>query len=671
MKGCLWFLVLIAHFGFAQQNDASLDTIPLHLLHKKSDGKLYVKGLTFSGVGVSISRGDTTKFCQYKNGLKNGQWVEYYHGGSKRGEGIYLDGMKNGKFLFYNSDGVVIQDGTYKKDKKEGDWYHNYIGEGYIVHENYENDHRNGDYLKLNQTGDTLEFGQYHLGYKTGDWVTITPDLGIKVSEYYPFANEKNIPDTVTVGTLKVIDGVYHYENVVYTGIALKKHPNGKVNQRITYKKGLIQSHEGFYNNGQAYIKTSFKNGKKHGKWYRFESDGTTTAIEYFVEGKKNGKFEYFNASGKKTAEIHYKNDLKNGKELKWHSQNPKYLKSELIYLNDTLHGVQRFYNRDGQLNLSKSYVMGKVEGETIHYYGKGKVRFREEYANGKLMNKTGYYPSGKLKSELQAMNDNSKELTSYFESGKIKEKGSYLNGKQNGKWIEYLENSGQIEFHREYKNGKLWHAEVIKGEGTSYFINSLKDSTFTQFSTKVQGQIIESNWDSLYSLCFADSVYWEGEQYSVVEFREMAEKHQREIFYSLLLEATKTGIKKLEDDSEINLPKSLIGEELYSNYAFSTSELESIFRKGKLTLPVNGDYIGIYSDNVPRSKNTAIIQGYPNYIDDGCTNDKGSYDGCWFKILYKGNLMYINDMDDCRYQSRKQVLFMKIKGDWKIIAFL
>ena len=58
-------------------------------------------------------------FEQYQEG----ECVEYYPGtGSKRGEGLLLDGKRDGDWFFWHPNGKVQAFGTYINGKKDGEW---------------------------------------------------------------------------------------------------------------------------------------------------------------------------------------------------------------------------------------------------------------------------------------------------------------------------------------------------------------------------------------------------------------------------------------------------------------------------------------------------------------------------------------------------------------------
>jgi antitoxin component YwqK of YwqJK toxin-antitoxin module len=60
----------------------------------------------------------------YLEDLKNGSFTKWYTNNSKRVEGSYRKGMKNGIWSYYfkNSPGTVRLNGNFKDGKKHGKW---------------------------------------------------------------------------------------------------------------------------------------------------------------------------------------------------------------------------------------------------------------------------------------------------------------------------------------------------------------------------------------------------------------------------------------------------------------------------------------------------------------------------------------------------------------------
>ena len=67
--------------------------------------------------------GDMRYEGEFKGGAKYGRWKAYFNGNGKLAEdGAYLDGIENGKFVYYYYNGKVKEEGEFVVGKKEGNW---------------------------------------------------------------------------------------------------------------------------------------------------------------------------------------------------------------------------------------------------------------------------------------------------------------------------------------------------------------------------------------------------------------------------------------------------------------------------------------------------------------------------------------------------------------------
>ena len=76
---------------------------------------LYYKKFTdvpFSGKVTGSKQGS------FKNGKKEGPWVEYHDNGQLFGKGDYKNGKREGPWVTYLHNGQLVDEGTYKNGKK-------------------------------------------------------------------------------------------------------------------------------------------------------------------------------------------------------------------------------------------------------------------------------------------------------------------------------------------------------------------------------------------------------------------------------------------------------------------------------------------------------------------------------------------------------------------------
>ncbi len=69
---------------------------------------------------------DNKSICQvinWKNGLKDGEWIQYFENGKKKMHTQYVDGQRHGKLIFYYPNGMIELTGFYHADVRIGTWH--------------------------------------------------------------------------------------------------------------------------------------------------------------------------------------------------------------------------------------------------------------------------------------------------------------------------------------------------------------------------------------------------------------------------------------------------------------------------------------------------------------------------------------------------------------------
>ena len=255
--------------------------------------------------------------------------------------------------------------------------------------------------------------------------------------------------------------------------------------------------------------------------------------IKYEEDGK--GK-EYDNYNDKLLFEGEYLKGERNGKGKEFFSINVmkryipnedqrKYkIKFEGEFLKGKRNGKGKEYNLYGNIIFEGEYLNGERNGEGKEYYSNRKLKFEGEYLKGKKWNGKLYdFKSDKIY-ELEngtgsviEYNDNSYEMFI----------GKLINGKREGKGIEYLINlyvypikkykifegeylndqrnrgreyiDKRIYFEGEYKKGKKWNGKIYDSQNVSY---ELKEG---------KGFIKEYNYYNKYN-DYGDFLVFEGE---------------------------------------------------------------------------------------------------------------------------------------------------------------
>jgi antitoxin component YwqK of YwqJK toxin-antitoxin module len=140
-----------------------------------SDGKYW--GI-FKGYYDTDRKKLKTEGC-YIDGLKNGNWIEYYENGNIRWEGNYINDTEDGRFIEYYENGMKSREGYLKGIKWTGHWVWYQYPNG-TKHEevDYIEGNRTGHYIKYDKNGQKYNEGDYENDKKNGNWIWYNYDDG-------------------------------------------------------------------------------------------------------------------------------------------------------------------------------------------------------------------------------------------------------------------------------------------------------------------------------------------------------------------------------------------------------------------------------------------------------------------------------------------------------------
>lgn len=144
--------------------------------------------------------------------------------------------------------------------------------------------------------------------------------------------------------------------------------------QKAVVKSGDMTTGEG-----------DFLNGRYHGSWIEYETDGKVKSITTYFKGQKQGVELIFDNSGYVASKAYYHQDVLNGEYLKYKRRR---IVERLNYANGVLDGLQqKFYgNADMTLMEESNYVAGKIDGVARWYDQEGNLTIEYEYDMGTLV---------------------------------------------------------------------------------------------------------------------------------------------------------------------------------------------------------------------------------------------------------------------------------------------
>lgn len=125
---------------------------------------------------------------------------------------------------------------------------------------------------------------------------------------------------------------VYDYQIIDRDGIVYLKNERAPFTGKVMEKK-----------NRNYYL-----NGRPHGKWLSFYSNGRLKSIENWKNGKLFGKYVLYQENGKKIFETTYLNGKDNGEYFLFHSNGRLQVQGK--FKNGIPKGTWKYYNSKGKL---------------------------------------------------------------------------------------------------------------------------------------------------------------------------------------------------------------------------------------------------------------------------------------------------------------------------------
>ena len=407
-------------------------------------------------------------FCQAQKetvdlaSCSNGKFTQYFYlEGSVSSEGCLFNKKPVGVWKSFYETGDLKSSGVRNGDKLEGKWTFYYLNLEISKIINYKNGYKNGEETTYSDEGVLLIKSNWILNKKEGEEL-----------RFFKKGELKNI---------------IFYKEGLKDGKSIKYSKEGIVIGFTTYKKGVIYSIE--------YFNRYNKNNKKTGLWKEFYKKIKIKEEGPFTDGLRHGIFRYYDIKGNLKEIINFKFGLKIEEEesintinvIRSYHDNGKVFQ-ETIYLNGIKNGVNRKFNKKGDLIGGGEYKEGELvaigitdktgekEGKWMFLYLNKEKKSEGEFINGLKEGEWIYYfPTGEVEQRgFYKKGELDKEWNWWAISGEILRTENYNFGVEEGEFLE-LNIQGQTLLKGMYKNGLkdgfwIYHVNDHKEEGN--FIN-------------------------------------------------------------------------------------------------------------------------------------------------------------------------------------------------------
>jgi antitoxin component YwqK of YwqJK toxin-antitoxin module len=424
------------------------------------------------------------------NWVEDGIWTYITQYGAVDRVLSYVQGVVEGKCLFYDDFGHVVSEGWVKDNQNEGEviiYFSDPTEEKLIRTKVFLKEGEvNGLREEYNYAGILIEKSQWQDDVYHGE-----------VKTYYPQGQ---------------LSSVKSYKDGIMQADAVEYFENGNIHSsRQTNEQGITEITY-YFGNGNI-------SGKRQVKWddmllvgeyVDYYPNGVPSyRTKYNDNGNQNGITHWFYPTGNVHIHQHVVNDTISGSEKRY-SPNHK-LSEKLVWSNGRLEEVI-LYNHDGSererikskngANITYDHYLhdtlgisfrvstlslnteGKKQGICYDYSPQGTVLSKANYDNDKLNGDAYiYYPNGKLQTYSHYENDVANGLyISYYPNDTIRIEGYLRNDQQTGAWYQYYPN-GALQTQWIYDgNGTLLSSTTFYCNGTKETVSSCYEGMLVQY---------------------------------------------------------------------------------------------------------------------------------------------------------------------------------------------
>ncbi|MEZ4999861.1 MAG: hypothetical protein R2727_04070 [Bacteroidales bacterium] len=352
----------------------------------------------------------------YANDRREGTAYQYYPDGSVNITIPYNDGKKDGlskeydregrliTLYEYNDDFLISRQRINRTDKdglKQGDWKEFYP-DGKIKRElYYKNDLLHGYYREFNQAGIPVVTMLYDNGVIVEENVDDDPEIEI-INRYDENGNlvySGPYRGDVPVGIHREYNQqgavsnsyIYNDSGTMMSAGIVDEEGNRQGPWRIFYEGGAVKETGSYLNNrrsgewkfysidGKLVQVGGYRNGREEGTWIWYYDSGEMLREEDYYQGKRDGKFVEYAINGEILCSGEYADGEKNGHWVYTVGDQ----KEEGNYIIGLRDGVWNYFDREGNLLYKGNYIQDNPDGYHFYYRDDGKIKEEQYYSMG------------------------------------------------------------------------------------------------------------------------------------------------------------------------------------------------------------------------------------------------------------------------------------------------
>ena len=195
------------------------------------------------------------------------------------------------------------------------------------------------------------------------------------------------------------------------------------------------------------------------GEVKEFGENGKLKTEAVYKNNKLNGVQIRYNEEGKILSKETYEDGILKGPAQYISCTKNSHTVTSCSYKNSILEGIFKVTYPDGTVREQSTYVNGRLEGVRTTYYANASIEVVETFVDGKLQGERKlFFPSGQLWYQENYVNGRlDGERTEFFISGKTRLTELYSEGLLNGSRCLYDE-QGNVLVNEEYHWGNVVH---------------------------------------------------------------------------------------------------------------------------------------------------------------------------------------------------------------------
>ena len=287
------------------------------------------------------------------NGLRQGEWLEFYPGGNIKVEKNYRDDLLHGYYKEYNEKGSLVVTLLYDNGKVTG------------------TDIDNGSDIevvnKYDDSGRLIYSGPYKNGVPVGIHREYKENGEVKGARIY---NDNGL--LISEG---IIDDAGN-RNGGWKDFS----PEGVVMAEGAYADSRRTGTWKFYSSsGKLEQAGSYSNGRIDGTWRWYYPEGELLRAEEYYQGRRDGAYTEYTREGDIIAQGTYADGERNG-EWKFKSGDNTETGSYLLGLRD---GQWKALYPNGKLRFKGNFNQGNPDGHHVIYFENGRIKEERYYDNG------------------------------------------------------------------------------------------------------------------------------------------------------------------------------------------------------------------------------------------------------------------------------------------------